>query len=112
MQRFMNFYQKLILGPAPASQPSVSSNAKINGAHEAAANGSAANGPAANGSAAHGSLEAAANGIEKDKNDNKIEPLHPAKSGATNIKILEDPSSVSSLPADVTAKQSDLRQGY
>ena len=46
------------------------SNAKINGAQESSA----------------------ANGIDKDKNDNKIEPLHPAKSGANNIKCLEDPS--------------------
>lgn len=80
-----------------------SSNAKINGAQESTA----------------------ANGIEKDKNDNKIEPvpLHPAKSGpANNIKSLEDPSfsmdeakssSVTSLPADpaeITAKKTEAKE--
>lgn len=72
----------------------------------------------------NGAQEAASNGIEKDKNDNKIEPvpLQPAKSGANNIKCLEDPSfsldeaktsSVTSLPVDtteITAKKTEVKE--
>ena len=72
----------------------------------------------------NGAQEAASNGIEKDKNDNKIEPvpLQPAKSGANNIKCLEDPSfsmdeakssSVTSPPVDaseITAKKAEVKE--
>ena len=72
----------------------------------------------------NGAQESASNGIEKDKNDNKIEPVpvQPAKSGANNIKCLEDPSlsmdeakssSVTSLPVDaaeITANKTEVKE--
>ena len=66
----------------------------------------------------NGTSEAAVNGIGKDKNDNKIEPV---KSTETNLKCLEDPtfsfdepksSSLSSrsIPPDTTAKPSETQE--
>ena len=64
------------------------------------------------------SIPTTGNGIGKDKNDNKIEPV---KSTKTNLKCLEDPtfsfdepksSSLSSrsIPPDTTAKPSETQE--